>query len=155
MGELTPVSLISTSNNKLYLAGHSNGPNNSPFPQIQLTGYYNQSTGLAGNADATISMFTIGALVNLNEIDKAIDFTIFPDPTDDYLNLLIQNVFYDDNTYVKVFDVLGKEVLLNKIERNNSEFSLTIINVSNLLSGVYLIVIENSKLSISRKFIKQ
>lgn len=78
-----------------------------------------------------------------DEFDLENNISFFPNPTSDYLKIVIKN-----NTYKasKVFSIQGKEVLSSK--------SLN-IDISNLSNGLYFIDIETEEGNIKKKFIKK
>lgn len=77
-----------------------------------------------------------------NNHTRKIAFTFYPNPTTDFLNVLVD----EEIKSIAVFNMQGKEILKTNSNR---------VDVSNLTSGVYLIeVITNSGKAIS-KFIKK
>lgn len=81
---------------------------------------------------------------------------IYPNPTSDYINISFDNsLIYsptasndEQNNYIKIYDVLGIEVLRESI--NNFSVSYR-INIENLSTGMYFIKIGNN----IEKFIKK
>lgn len=73
-----------------------------------------------------------------NQNEQKFEFKIYPNPTSDYVNILIE----DEVKIVTVFNMQGKEILKTNSNR---------VDVSNLTSGVYMIeVITNSGKAISK-----
>jgi hypothetical protein len=74
---------------------------------------------------------------------------LYPNPVDDFLNVRISRSKGDKISY-NLVDISGK-LITSKIE-NNSNFS---INMVNLLSGVYLLVIQDETSKKTYKVIKK
>jgi len=73
------------------------------------------------------------------------DFKMYPNPVEDVLHLSIQN---NNIEHIALIDINGRTVL----EKSNN---LEQINLSNLLSGLYLLHIKTASGSISKKIIKK
>ena len=79
-----------------------------------------------------------------NTFQDAISF--YPNPTLDYLNINVENS--DKEFIYKLFDTSGRLILLSKKVGNQS------INLNNLSSGVYSMLIEHEGKFITQKIIK-
>jgi len=91
------------------------------------------------NIDAT-SSFSTNCSVGLNEMEATIfDVVIYPNPANDYFNLEISNEHPHEKLNLQIIDVVGK-VMRKEIIYNN----LNKINISNLPSGYYNLLISNS-----------
>lgn len=87
---------------------------------------------------------TIG--INPFNINKKTDVLLYPNPVNNILNIVSEQIF----NQVKICDLNGK-VLLSK--KNNQK--KTIINVSSLQPGIYIVhLINNKNLNYYEKFIK-
>lgn len=73
---------------------------------------------------------------------------IYPNPVTDWLNITLDNLNLD--TDIAIFDINGKKIYTKKITT-----AINTINLSDLNAGVYLIKIQNSKKTITRRIIKQ
>ena len=82
----------------------------------------------------------------VEELNNDNNFSIYPNPATNYVQLVISNVQYNKNTSVFIYDVFGKIVKQFKIK--NSELR---INIEDLQNGIYIIKVGNA----TRKFIKQ
>ena len=94
------------------------------------------------------TLIDIGWTANFVSIDaeKESFFKIFPNPARDILN--IKN-HYDDETTLKLYDLFGRLVLLNKFSKNLQ------LDLSNLMPGVYVYTIEAKNKKTTGKIIKQ
>ena len=126
-------------------AGIQPGGDNSAITEISdLTGNgYDASLHgfpLQGNNGNFVEVSS--TTLSIDNIDANEDVKIFPNPTADFLNV---SSVLDSNSY-KVFNVLGAEVLSNRVSSSRT------IDVRQLNKGVYFIRFENRD---SLKFVKK
>jgi ELWxxDGT repeat protein len=110
-------------NNDLYFYGSYQG---SDYGLFKLTG------------------FTVGVKENLKH---TINFSIYPNPTNDILHIELKNTLDNDNR-VAIANILG-EVILTETSSSN-KFS---INTSKLISGVYFVTVSNRDKQSTQKII--
>ncbi|WP_347925333.1 T9SS type A sorting domain-containing protein [Pontimicrobium sp. SW4] len=97
------------------------------------------------NRGITMAAFhTLG----LNEY-KVNTFSISPNPGRDKLNLRLEKLNNAIVT-VEVFDVLGKKIYVDKMEKNNKS-----VNVSQWNNGVYLVRLTTETSTQTKRFVKQ
>ncbi len=101
---------------------------------------FNRSEGLEINTYA---------LYPDNNIKSELSVTLYPNPVDDILNVNIKALKGDKVSY-SLMDMSGK--LVSMKEEKNSNFS---INMVNLVSGVYVLVIHDEASKKSYKIIKK
>ena len=82
-----------------------------------------------------------GGYTNVENI-KSLSFSVFPNPSDDYLTVKSKN----KNICIQIFDITGK---LRIEEKTKSK-----INIKNLPAGLYLIKVTDKDISGTVKFIK-
>lgn len=97
----------------------------------------------SSNWSKTIQFTTIKSGTNVKS-GELIEFTFYPNPSQDYLNLSIVNDIFIGQ--VKVINMLGKTVLESNIIEKD-----TILDISSLNSGIYYLIIRNK----FYKFVKQ
>ena len=101
----------------------------------------------AGSMSGTI---TVDAVLGIEDFKNNLSFTISPNPTTTILNIQLSKSLTNGN--IKVFDILGKQILTEELSPNN----LTQINVSNLSKGMYLVKVSSEGNNTeTRRFIKQ
>ena len=83
------------------------------------------------------------------EEQNEISFNIFPNPVQDRLH--IENINATQNTFVQLFDALGKVVLSRKIQLGTGN---TIVDTSGLSQGLYFLTIDRDGKKLIRKIIK-
>jgi len=91
--------------------------------------------------DGTVYRF-IPEILSINNLEKT-SFILYPNPTSNDLNIETTTINYS----VKLYDILGNQV-------GNYPNNPNRVNVSYLVKGVYLIIIETSEGNTIRKFIK-
>jgi cytochrome c peroxidase len=89
----------------------------------------------------TNGVITISNTTSISLIEKELDFTIYPNPTINNLNINYPDYF--TNTQVQIFSTGGRLVM--------SQIISSSLNVSNLKKGVYFIKIGD----VVKKFIKE
>lgn len=109
---------------------------------------YHQGTVCAGGFDAIIANFDtslyIGAL-SVNTTDAFEDkICIYPNPTQDYLNIEMDHT---ESTQIKLLTMAGKLVLQTEFE---SQIKL---NTTSLAKASYLLVIEHEGRTVSHKIV--
>lgn len=77
-----------------------------------------------------------------NTNNQKIEFSLYPNPTSDYLNIHSEEQVLD----VTIFNVQGRQVLKSSEDR---------LDVSNLTSGIYLIEVKTNSGKATSKFIKK
>lgn len=96
------------------------------------------------------SLFKIsGALSGLTENNiNRINFSVYPNPAKDILNISITSEFNLNNTEVRITNLLGQEVFQSTINAKQ-----TTISTSHLNSGIYFIIIESNGTTSNKKII--
>lgn len=89
------------------------------------------------------SPYPSGNLLSVNQ-EFNTDFSIYPNPTNTG-NVTITST-NNDVMDVQVFDVLGKQVINQRLTSNN-------LNVSNLKSGLYIVKITQNNASVTKKLV--
>lgn len=92
----------------------------------------------------TSDMQVITTSRGVSSVDNA--FTLFPNPTSQLLNIQFNQL---EKGQISILDITGKEVLNQNIEGES-----TILNVENLVNGVYMVKLQTNKGNSVSKFIK-
>ncbi len=100
-------------------------------------------------SDVRYINFDITTLAEKHEL-QACNFSLFPNPVNDYLNIKYQGHF-NETLQLVIYDIQGREVYKETI---NDKTAVLQVNISNLDNGMYLCRIYNNNNSISKKFIK-
>jgi hypothetical protein len=86
-------------------------------------------------------------VIQYNSIQNK-DFIISPNPGKSELNIKLPS--HSQDLKLEVFDVLGKRVYKGVISRLESS-----VNISNWKNGVYLVRVSSTKITHTKRFIKQ
>ncbi|CAL2093139.1 conserved protein of unknown function precursor containing a T9SS type A C-terminal secretion signal [Tenacibaculum sp. 190524A02b] len=78
--------------------------------------------------------------------------TVYPNPTDSFLNVKLPESIIDNKTIIKLYDVNGR--LIHNHQTTIKDNSAN-INVEELSSGVYLLHLVNGSTKYSKLFIKK
>jgi hypothetical protein len=112
---------------------------------IELKQTPDQNTWLAGEYPATQINLT-ASTASVNDVHTVLEqVSIYPNPAKN--SIQITNFSRLNNPSIKIFNLLGKEVLSTL---NSSE----IVDVSSLVKGIYLLSIKTEKITKSIKFVK-
>ncbi|WP_276682934.1 T9SS type A sorting domain-containing protein [Empedobacter brevis] len=106
-----------------------------------------QSILLVGNSDKENNLYFL-KLSEDNNNNSIQNIEVFPIPTNDYLNVIINQKF--QLAIIKIFDMAGRNML--NIEKKDRH---SVLNISNFPSGIYLLNIEYENESYSTKIIKK
>lgn len=120
------------------------GAGGTPLSDVSSVSF-RQSTNIP---DVTIDGLNVAtsweSVLSTNEFNNPTSFKIFPNPTSvGYVNITSNTA---DVMSVKVYDVLGKQVL-NRTVNNNR------LNVSSLNSGVYIMKISQNDATVTKKLV--
>ena len=91
-----------------------------------------------------------GTLNTENFITQNESLQLFPNPVNDILNF--SGSFFDNDATIKVYNVLGKNVLSKTLLANSSKAN-KFINVSSLPKGFYMVVISNKTKTVTEKIL--
>jgi chitodextrinase len=88
--------------------------------------------------------------IALSENSPLLDFTLYPNPTENILNVFVvnENTTLDENATYEIINNLGQGLKNGKLSTNG-------IDVSNLNAGLYFIKIFSNGQTVSKKFIKK
>ncbi len=117
-------------------------------------GYYAGGTILYGYPTPIntkrVDIFTAPLRIGANEILYApINLNVYPNPASSFIKVDVTDAAMPAT--IEVFDLTGKQIMFMNINEN-----LTEIDISNLFTGTYLIVVtDNNENSIVKKIIKQ
>ena len=93
-----------------------------------------------------VDNITLGATVLSIKNNSVLDFSMYPNPTSNMLNISAKETIQD----TQIFNVLGKNVMNVKV--NNRKAS---IDVTNLATGIYLVKYSVNGTIGTAKFVKQ
>ena len=99
-------------------------------------------------------MIFYNSLVATDELfnGKKLDLSLYPNPKQEVLSLQIREIF-GEKLKVSVVDVFVKTLRSTSLDQVSGAVNLD-MNVADLSSGVYFLVIFNGQNTVSRKFFK-
>ncbi len=93
-----------------------------------------------------VRVFELDINDGLGEASNNIAFNIFPNPTNDIINIQIDNPI---QYTLKILDISGRTLIYHAFDQSSE------IDVSNLKKGKYLVVVNNNKFTMSKMIIIQ
>ena len=109
-----------------------------------FTGAFVAHSTITGNGGALFSPNNENDTVLSTNDFSNVNFSIYPNPSNTG-NVTITSTIIDAMT-VQVFDVLGKQVIIQRVTNNN-------LDVSNLRSGLYIVKITQNNASVTKKLV--
>lgn len=103
-------------------------------------------TGDDGSFIESAAYFKITHTSGIADANTPGDFSIYPNPVHDNLNLQFSNPV-TENTYARIYDINGKLILNQIIPQGSSNASL---NIAGFVKGVYILEVMNSQ-TVSKK----
>lgn len=91
-------------------------------------------------------LFTVGDCLGIENVIDRSTFNIAPNPANDFLRIILEDNFITDNTFINIYDFKGKLVLQKPLNKNT-------IDVSDLISGMYVLEINYEDVSHYRKLV--
>jgi hypothetical protein len=88
--------------------------------------------------------------LNCNKSNSDLNIEIYPNPADNFVQIVLDKSFTTETDFF-VYDVYGKELYNRKLMIGESQISL---NLSDYVSGMYLVKIRNKHLDKSLKIVK-
>lgn len=122
-----------------------------------VTFYYGgnatDDNGNTNGDNAIMGSMSIDADPNaLNELEKIIALEIFPNPVSDVLNLRT-NAQTTDTYDLQLFDQNGKQISIERLMIPSGE-NVAPIEVANLPTGIYSLILSDGKNQIAKKMLK-
>ena len=98
----------------------------------------------SSNRGSTTLAFSLGV-----DGPQTQSISLFPVPANDVISVSLQNVMLD-NTTIKIYSALGALVLSQDIDHKSS-----VLNVSSLAKGVYVVKVNASSGTLTTRFVKE
>ncbi|MCX6295372.1 MAG: T9SS type A sorting domain-containing protein [Bacteroidetes bacterium] len=133
-------SIESTKDHGFIICGYTNSFNNF------LGDIYLIKTDTLGFATSVDNIVLTG--IEKEEISKNSEFTIYPNPASDNVNISMKSTLTSKPSNIIITDILGKEIKSFDIENNSIS-----INTTDLADGMYYLTIRNKKNSSIQKLV--
>ncbi len=105
--------------------------------------YY--AVSVVGSCRSTALAITVTVTLDRNTFDVA-NFNYYPNPTSDILNIS----YSDSITQVRVFNMLGQEVIIRKVNATSTQ-----VDLSSFASGTYFVEVTSDQVSKTIKVVKK
>jgi hypothetical protein len=121
---------------------------NYTIPLYAVPGYYDTYTyNLTDGLIQLNSSFHVTQYVGISEVNEHNDIEIYPNPSSTFFYLNIKSNT-DNNINIQIFNVLGENVY---VQNHISQFP-SLINIENLVNGIYFVdIIQNNKRIATKK----
>jgi xyloglucan-specific exo-beta-1,4-glucanase len=104
-----------------------------------------------GDSDPTLGLDDFGNSIADNEFG----IVIKPNPAKEYLQIKLQENTLDTKVEVTVYDVLGRILLENTYDVQNSKVNVSLNGISNISKGVCIVKVKTSQGVFSAKVLKE
>lgn len=115
-----------------------------------FTGEY---SGSAGGRKTRIASFKISGSLSIDELDLNNSELIITSSDNTTFDLTLLNESTNDILRLSVYDITGKKVMYNQVEKENSKFYKYTLDMSTASTGIYIVEIGNSKTKLTKKII--
>ena len=95
-----------------------------------------------GSNSGHVRVYDLSGILSIETISNELNITLYPNPANDYVN--INGVTTE--LFLRVYDVLGKEVLTANVTNR--------IDVRSLKSGTYFVILSDGNKTSTHKFVK-
>ena len=92
--------------------------------------------------------YQVDPLLGVNEITTPVEFTVFPNPASDELNIALQRFSPKEHYSLTLFNCMGQAIM----QQNEVKEKLK-VDVSNFAQGIYLLQLRTEQGSVSRKVV--
>ncbi len=124
-------------------------------PDDDLTFWFTgEYSGSSGGRKTRIASFKIDDIIlNVDELDLNNSELIITSSDNINFDLTLFNESTSDILRLSVYDITGKRVVYEQVEKDSSKFYKHSINMSSKSAGIYIVEIGNSKTKLNKKII--
>jgi len=116
---------------------------------ISDAGEYNVNVGNNSGCDSIVTVYVSKCIVSGIDVLGNGIFNIYPNPTNDFINVVFNDKALNSDISLQVMNALGQEIYVNN-KVNNSNLS---IDVKTFAEGIYYIVMKDETSTSVKKFI--
>ncbi len=148
---------------ELIIEGTSSVTNNSRYgdyaqltrdPADDLTFWFtSEYSGSAGGRKTQIASFKISDILSVNELDLNSSELFITSSDNTNFDITLFNESTSDILRLSVYDIAGKRVVYNQVNKENSQAYKYALDMSNVNSGIYIVEIGNSKTKLTKKIV--
>lgn len=107
----------------------------------------------ADHGSGVIWHFTVDAPLNYDDLYSSQSVEVYPNPFSDQVQVEIDG--YDNNVSLKVYNMTGALVIDDQLSGDNNMLLKHTLDMSNMKSGVYTLVVDDGEHTQTKRLIKQ
>ncbi len=115
-----------------------------------FTGEY---SGQSGGRKTRIASFKISDILSIDELDLNSSELFITSSDYNVFDITLMNESTSDLLRLSVYDISGKRVVYNQVNKENSQFYKHTLDMSTVSSGIYIVEIGNSKTKLTKKIV--
>jgi hypothetical protein len=131
--------------------GNTDASTATPFYTYLNPGVYNVRLIVTNDCGSDTIILPVNSVNSLNEIDQQNTFVIYPNPSNDFINIQAFQLNHGASISYEICDVLGKQVIIGTLNNTSSPQR---ISISNLPNGIYFVRLHDQQKSYTHKFNK-
>jgi len=154
---------IMTIAEEFIIDGSSSVTNNSRYgdysqltrdPVDDLTFWFTaEYSGQSGGRRTRIASFKISDNLSVDELDLNSSELFITSSDNKNFEITLYNESTSDILRLSVYDVTGKRLVYNQVNKDNSQFYKHALDLSSVSSGIYIVEIGNSKTKLTKKIV--
>lgn len=102
--------------------------------------------GCTGSDELTVTL-----TVSVNDLISGVSYSIYPNPSMDYISLELTSENLSENLKIKIVNNTGQTIMSENVKFENKLIKQ--FEISNYSKGLYFIIIQGEKTNISKSFI--
>jgi len=91
-------------------------------------------------------LFTVGDCVGIDDIEARSAFKLSPNPANDFVRITLEDELIAEDAFINIYDLSGQLLLQKALNKNT-------IDVSELVSGIYLLEVSQENINHYKKLI--
>ena len=108
----------------------------------------------SGSQDFSLIVTGIQNELGVDDQIASTSFKIWPNPANNILNLSFANTVQQEDAVISVYDIQGRTMMQRKVSQSDLSSNVT-LDVSSLVSGMYIVNVNQGLNQTSTKFVKQ
>jgi hypothetical protein len=131
--------------------GNTDASTPTPFYTYINPGTYNVRLIVTNDCGSDTIVLPVNSVNSLNETDQQNTFAVYPNPSNDFINIQALQLNHSAGISYEICDVIGKQVMVGTL---NNPSSPQRISISNLPNGIYFVRLNDQQKSYTQKFNK-
>lgn len=131
------IQQVTTGSEPLVIGYDKNTPSAKQFIYKNTTGKWQKLSGSAGAVMLRPQLSSSLSSILASKNNAPLNFSIFPNPANEVLNVQMENDIENTDYYFAIFDLSGKQLLQGQLSQT--------IDIQSLDNGFYIIKVQNQK----------